>query len=78
METLESPEKLPNNNKKKKKRNKKKKKAEEVAANEAAFAGGSAAQREEAMQRVIREQLRTKDEIALPTTPLKDKLGASL
>ncbi len=33
----------------------------------------------EEMQRLIREQqLRTKDEIALPTTPLKDKLGASL
>jgi hypothetical protein len=75
MQTLESPEKIPGNNKKKKKRNKKKKKAGECAT---IIEGGTMAQREEAMQRVIREQLKTKDEIALTTTPLKDKLGASL
>jgi len=76
MQTLESPEKIPGNNKKKKKRNKKKKRAGECAT--IIEGGGSMAQREEAMQRVIREQLKTKDEIALTTTPLKDKLGASL
>ena len=66
MDTMESPDKVPNEQaKKKKKRNKKKKKAEDQEG-------------EPRLEMYTRDQqLRDRDEVALPSTPLKDKLGDS-